>query len=103
MHHGFKNHGHGLQEKINVQKHFVFLLENSVQTSVHVARGWEGVLLMYWVLRVCGADRVYLFHKFMDGRGIQKMQLDVGSEPTLRYAYVTCIHLNFGKAYTLTH
>ncbi len=30
-----------------------------------------------------------------------KMQLDVGSEPTLRIAYVTCINLDFGKVYTL--
>ena len=26
------------------------------------------------------------------------MQLDVGSEPTLRFAYTTCINLFFGKA-----
>ncbi len=25
------------------------------------------------------------------------MQLDVGSEPTLRFAYMTCINLPFGK------
>ncbi len=25
------------------------------------------------------------------------MQLDVGSEPTFKLAYVTCINLNFGK------
>ncbi len=32
------------------------------------------------------------------------MQLDVGSEPTLIYAYVTCItsNLDIVKAYTLT-
>ena len=37
---------------------------------------------------------------------IVKMQLDVGSEPTLRFAYVKCItyhNLNFGKVYTLAH
>ena len=26
-----------------------------------------------------------------------KMKLDVGSEPTMRFANVTCINLNFGK------
>ncbi len=31
------------------------------------------------------------------------MQLDVGNEPTLRFAYVTFIYLNFEKVYTLTH
>ncbi len=28
---------------------------------------------------------------------IKKMQLDVGSEPTLRFVYMTCINLPFGK------
>ena len=30
--------------------------------------------LICWTLRVCGADRVYLFHNFMNGMGKQKTE-----------------------------
>ena len=29
---------------------------------------------MYWPLRVCEAHREYLFHNFMNGRGIRKTE-----------------------------
>ena len=34
---------------------------------------------------------------------LKKMQLDVGSEPTLRFPYATCINLDFRKVYTMTY
>ena len=45
-------------------------------SSLHI---WG--LLMYWMLRVCEADREYVFHKFMNGRGIQKPEQLNGRGP----------------------